>query len=473
MDSRIYMPRRVALFLAVCAFGAGLLVPGYAGAAGPAPDSMPTAANAGASVSIIVEAGIGRVITLPAPAANVFVSDPKVVEVRPASPTSLFLFGVSAGHTTVAALDANGQTVRQLDVTVRPSATVSRDAAQAIARVAPNGSTRVEVQPKRLVVSGKVATPADAQAAVDAAQAYAAEGQTVTNQLRVGESVQVGLRVRIAEMSRNVTRALGVNWQALGNIGHLAVHLATANAIGVAAGAGSLAAAALNDGRGNSVNALIDALAQDNLIHLLAEPNLTAMSGESASFLVGGEFPVPIAQQGGTISVEYKEYGVALAFVPTVLSGNRIRIKVRPEVSQLSNQGSVQISLNGPSIPALTVRRAETTIELGSGQSFAMAGLLMDSSTQSVNALPGIGELPILGALFRSDAFQRNETELVIIVTPYITRPVNDPSSLRLPTDGFHPPSDLERLLLLRQVGGSSPNRIAQRLPGQAGFVTE
>ena len=470
------MPRLLPLLLAGCALGAVLMAPGPAEAAGAAPDAIPPVAQpGGTAASIIVEAGVGRVITLPAAAANVFVSDPKVVEVRPASPTSLFLFGVAAGRSTVAALDANGQTVRQLDVTVRPSSTVSSEAAQAIARVAPGSRTHVEAQPKRLALSGKVATPVEAHAAAAATEAYAAAGQTVANQLHVEGSVQVGLRVRIAEMSRNVTRALGINWQALGTIGKLAVNFATNNAIGVASAAASAAGIGINDHRGNSINGLIDALANDNLIHLLAEPNLTAISGEPASFLVGGEFPVPIAQQGGTLSVDYKEYGVALSFVPTVLSGNRIRIKVRPEVSQLTSQGAVQISSgNTPiTIPALTVRRAETTIELGSGQSFAMAGLLMDNTNQAVNALPGIGELPILGALFRSDAFQRNETELVIIVTPYITRPVSDPSALRLPTDGFRPPSDLERLLLLRQTGIGSGTRLAQRLPGQAGFVTE
>jgi pilus assembly protein CpaC len=161
--------------------------------------------------------------------------------------------------------------------------------------------------------------------------------------------------------------------------------------------------------------------------------------------------------------------------VPTVLSGDRIRLKVRPEVSQLTTQGAVSISVGAfaISIPALTVRRAETTIELGSGQSFAMAGLLMDNTNDTVNALPGIGELPILGALFRSDAFIRNETELVIIVTPYIVRPVSDPSALRAPSDGFRPPTDLERLLMLRQVGRGTATHLTQRLPGQAGFIVE
>ena len=215
-------------------------------------------------------------------------------------------------------------------------------------------------------------------------------------------------------------------------------------------------------------------MAQDQLVHVLAEPNLTAMSGETASFLVGGEFPIPVAQQNNQISIEFKQYGVSLAFVPTVISGARINMRVRPEVSALTTVGAVQIGAGNSTIqvPALTVRRAETTVELASGQSFAIAGLLQDTTTMAGNALPGIGELPVLGALFRSDSFQRNETELVIVVTPYLVTGVANPSQLKLPTDGWRPPSDLERILLLRQ-SAREPGKAATapRIPGDAGFV--
>ncbi|MCW3475827.1 type II and III secretion system protein family protein [Limobrevibacterium gyesilva] len=452
-----------------------LMAPAATMAARPA--ATPTQAVAATQASLIVESGSGRVVTLPAPVANVFVSDPKVVEVRPASPTSLFLFGVAAGRTTVAALDAAGQTVRQYEVTVRPSAFGATEATGTIARTTPGGNVRVEAQPRRVAVTGKVASAADSQSAAAAAAAFAAEGQAVDNQLRVGSQIQVGLHVRIAEMSRSVSRAMGVNWQALGTIGSIgALPALTLNA-NAAAAVACLPWKVFPAGRcpqGASVNGLIDALAADNLVHVLAEPNLTAISGETASFLVGGEFPIPISQQNGSTTVEFKQFGVALAFVPTVLGEERIRLHVRPEVSQLSSQNSVQVSSGGAvlSIPSLTVRRADTTIELGSGQSFAIAGLLQDQTTQVTSAIPGIGDMPILGALFRSDSFQRNETELVIIVTPYIVRPVNDPSALKLPTDGFQPPNDIERLLLLRQTARSATG-MAQRVPSQAGFVVE
>ncbi len=222
------------------------------------------------------------------------------------------------------------------------------------------------------------------------------------------------------------------------------------------------------------MNTIIDALAQDNLVHVLAEPNLTTMSGQTASFLVGGEFPIPIAQSLGTVSVQFQQFGVSLSFVPTVLSSGRINLHVRPEVSQLSNQGAVQLSAGNSSIaiPALTIRRADTTVELGSGQSFAIAGLLQDSITQTDSGLPWLGEVPILGALFRSSSFQRNETELVIVVTPYIVHPMSNPSDVHLPTDGWGVPNDVERILLMRQSSRLPPSAPI-RVPGDAGFVLQ
>ncbi len=222
---------------------------------------------------------------------------------------------------------------------------------------------------------------------------------------------------------------------------------------------------------------MIDALAQDNLVHVLAEPNLTAMSGETASFLVGGEFPIPVAQQNNQVTIEFKQYGVSLAFVPTVMSGGRINLKVRPEVSALTNLGAVSFGVGNSSIqvPALTVRRAETTVELASGQSFAIAGLLQDNTTLTGNSgLPGVGELPILGILFRSDAFQRNETELVIVITPYPGQRHYQPRSDKAAD------RQLETAERSGAAAAAAPERERPergggwrraRIPGDAGFV--
>ncbi|WP_428377992.1 type II and III secretion system protein family protein [Lichenicoccus sp.] len=417
-----------------------------------------------------IEAGTGRVMPIAGIAANVFVADPKIVQVRPASASALFVFGLMPGRTTIAALDASGHPVGQYEITVRPGTYGAASAGQAIARALPDSHITLTTTPGGITINGDVASAADAQEALDIVRSYIPTGQTVTNQINVAGSVTVGLKVRITEMDRQVTRQLGVDWQAMGQLGKYAIGFATAN--GVAA---TVTSAFVN--KGITVDTVLEALSQDNLVRVLAEPNLTARSGESASFLVGGEYPVPVAQGGSSsnaISITYQQYGVSLSFVPTVLSSGRISLHVRPEVSALATtaaDGAVTLSQGSGSlqIPALTIRRAETTIELGSGQSFAIAGLLQDNTTQANNALPGLGEVPVLGALFRSDSYTHNQTELVIIVTPYIVGSVNDPDALQNTDNHYKAPNDIERVLLLRQHGGSSDVTV----PGDAGFVVQ
>ena len=433
---------------------------------------------------ITLDAGTGRVMQLGAGAASVFAADPKVAEVRPASATSLFIFGVSPGRTTIAALNAGGGPIAQYDVIVRPSAYGANEAESALARVLPGSSVHIETLQNGLAITGRVKTPGDADRAMQIVRGYLPAGQTVDNRLSVAAALQVNLRVRIAEMSRNVIRQLGVNWANLADLGKYAqIGLLTNNPLVNLTRTPNLLTGTYNfptAGHVVDINGLIDTLAQDELIHVLAQPNLTAISGEAASFLVGGEFPIPVAQQNNQVTIEFKQYGVSLAFVPTVGSDGRILMKVRPEVSQLTNQGAVQLSSGNSTIqvPALTVRRAETTVELGSGESFAIAGLLQDAVNVTGNGVPFLGDVPVLGALFRSDNFQRNETELVIVVTPYIVRPVADPTTLRLPTDGWKPPSDLERILLLRQSARPQADAAAAspappHIPGNAGFIVQ
>ncbi|MFZ4406662.1 MAG: type II and III secretion system protein family protein [Paracraurococcus sp.] len=422
-----------------------------------------------AGLPLAIEAGAGRILQLNRAAGSVFAADPRVVEVRPASPTSLFLFGVSPGRTTIAAIDGQGNPVAQYEVTVRPSGFGAGEAQSTISRLLPGQKIRTEQHGNGIALHGEVATAAEAEQAANIARGYLAEGQLLDNRLSVLGQVQVNLRVRIAEVSREVTRQLGVDWQAVGRSGNFALSLLTRNALFDAVNPSSAIGARFSDGR-SDINGIIDALAQDRLITVLAEPNLTAMSGETASFLVGGEFPIPVALRDNVVTVQFKQYGVSLAFVPTVMSQGRISLKVRPEVSDLTEQGAVRLSSGNSSIqiPALTVRRAETVVELGSGQSFAIAGLLQDNARTLGRALPGIGEVPVLGALFRSDRFQRNETELVIIITPYIVRPASEAVALRAPTDGFVPPDDVERVLLFRQL--ARQRGLPPRLPGAAGF---
>ncbi len=445
--------------------GAGLTGAGQAWASGRA---------------IAIEAGSGRLLTLSGAANNVYAADPKVVEVKPASATSLFVFGLSPGHTSVAATDGSGHAVGEYSIDVVPSSFAARATQHMIDHDPEQAGLRTEPRANGVALAGQAETPAEDQAGVAEARSAIGKDDQIDNRTRVAGSIQVNLRVRIAEMSRTLTRELGVNWQSTNTLGSEALQgvsfqdpVAT---LGAAESAISFISRFKGGARRATLDTIIDALSQDQLVKMLAEPNLTTLSGEPASFLVGGEFPIPIADQNNTITITFKQYGISLAFVPTVLSDGEISLHVRPEVSELTTQGAVSLSEGNSAIqiPALTVRRADTTVVLGSGQSFAIAGLLQDNTTDTGLGLPVLSDLPILGALFRSDSFQRNESELVIVVTPYIVKPAASPAVLHLPTDGYQPPNDIERLLRLRQTGarvagaGSVPH-----VPGDAGFLVE
>lgn len=428
-----------------------------------------------ATSAVLLDAGSGRVLTLPGPAANVFVADSKVAEVRPASPSTLFVFGVGAGRTTVAAMDSNGALVSQFDVTVQTSDYGASQAQAEIRRLVPNSDIHVRSLPTTLMLSGSVDSPADAARAVAVAKAFAVDKQTVENQLTVRSSMQVTLKVRIVEMSRSLSRKLGINWQALGNLGQIgSLPALVGNINGYANAATAGVAASGSQVASLGANAIIDALSAEGMVRTLAEPNLTVISGQPASFLVGGQFPIPVPGGAlGQITIDYKNYGVSLGFVPTVYSDGRISIHVAPEVSQLSNANAVTVSTSGSSIvvPSLTVRRAETTVELGSGQTFAIGGLLQDTVTGNRNSIPVLGDLPGIGPAFNDDQFQRNETEVVILVTPYVVRPVSDPSTLRVP-NAAPVSSDLDRLLYMRTSAGTGRPVLAPS-PGVAGFIVQ
>jgi pilus assembly protein CpaC len=483
--------------------------------AAPAPAPTPSTQRQ----AISIQAGTGVLLRLPQPAATVMSAEPAVARVQPASPTSLFLMGVAPGRTTIIATTDAGSAIVQYDVTVTPgpgglspvalpagvgsppgiaqgsgTGTISQATAlaiqAAIAQTVQGASgVRVRGAGTDAILTGTVPTAIAAQQAEAIARGYLGEKAAVVDNLTVLGAVQVNVRVRIAEIDRQVTRQLGFNWQALGNgpgwrfglLSGAAVSgpispllplglapLANSTAVANQIGAGFTSGNKLWD-----VNVVIDALAADQLITVLAEPNLTALSGETASFLAGGEFPVPIAgtTTNGTtnITVEFKTFGISLAVIPTVMSATRLNLRVRPEVSQLTTNGAVSVPISGGTltIPALTVRRAETTIELGSGQSFAIAGLLQKTTLDDTNALPWIGEVPVIGALFKSNNFQRGESELVIIVTPYVVQPASGPTALHAPTDGFRPATDLGRLLLGRQLAPG----LAGTPPLDAGFI--
>ena len=426
----------------------------------------------------------GRLIRLPRPAAAVFVADPEVADVQAHSPTLVYLFGRKSGTTTVFAVDAGEQVILQRDVAVSHHLSGLRQALDALGE---SGSVSVHSVDGGIVLDGSVEDPARAQEVRELAGRFLGENETLINRIEVTAPTQVSLRVRVAEVSREVTKLLGVNWDSIFKTGDVAFGLATGRAFNTG---GGLPFSRLTDQNGVAnalggryasnnvgVNGVIDALEREGLVNVLAEPNLTALSGETASFLAGGEFPVPIGRDKDQIQIEFKQFGVSLAFTPTVLGRERISLRVRPEVSDLTDKGSIK--MGDLVIPALSTRRAETTVELGSGQSFAIGGLIANSTRDNVDKVPGLGELPILGPLFRSTSFRRSESELIIIVTPYLVRPVAS-QRLASPGDGLNPAGDLERIIAGRlahaTVAPGAPDAVTTtrgRLAGHAGFILD
>lgn len=414
-------------------------------------------------LAIRLDVGKGALLRLDRDADTVFVADPEIADVKVKSARLIYIFGKVPGETSLYAVDAAQHVI------VNKPVVVKRDVARlqaAIDQLVPDGAVEVTAVDDSLVLSGHVDTPGEAEEARRIARPFVSDDKQLINHISVDGPNQINLRVRIAEVQHNVVKDLGINWNAVGYVGNFVLGIMTGNPVL----SGALAAPSIIGGSqtgnfvtnnvvgGNttnsafagfntsnvSINSVIDALDQNGLINILAEPNLSAVSGETASFLAGGEFPILVPQGtgGGTsITIEYKQFGVALAFTPVLLANGRISLRVRPEVSQLSTTGEVEI--NGYTIPALSTRRAETTIELGSGQTFAIGGLLQNNITDTINKVPGLNELPVLGPLFKSNSFQRNESELVILVTPYLVRPVSD-KRLAGPTDGFKPPNDYD-----------------------------
>lgn len=408
------------------------------------------------------------------PAATVFIANPDIADVQVLSPNAVMVYGKKAGQTTLIITDNTG--AQQVYRTIIVSQNLA-DLREALRTVIPGGQIKVEAIPNGIVLSGEAKDPSAVEDARRLAARYVPEqGGDIINRIRVKANNQVQIRVRFAEVAKDVDKRFGINWESIGNVGQFVFGMGTgADFINPATSAlfdrtslDGLTNDAIAGSFSNShfnINSMIDALSKDGFVTILAEPSLTAMSGETASFLAGGEFPIPVPQSTNTVTIEWKQYGVSLAFTPTIISDSRINLHVRPEVSQLTDVGAITLSSSSSnfSVPALTTRRAETTIELNSGQSFAIAGLLNNQQTQAVSKFPLLGDMPILGPLFRSSRFQNNESELVIIITPYVVKPATE-ENLSLPTDGYATPSDADRLWRLRHTN-SDPS--AKPLSGQ------
>src|SRR6516165_6400764 len=430
------------------------------------PSSPAAAPRGGAQIPanggrITLEVNKGTLVRLSGPAATVFVANPEIADVQVKSPTLVYISAKAPGETVIYAVDASDSVLMNASILVEHDISRLRSSLQ---QLAPGEQVSAASVDGNLVLSGVVSDAGRAEKvrALAASIAGEAKRSQVTNRLTVATPNQVNLQVRIAEVDVNVLKDIGVNWQKALNTLNPFVSFQTSNPVTI--GAETISTIHVGHVLGQAASATISALTQEGFITNLAEPNLTAMSGQTASFLAGGEFPVPIngssAATGGfpTISVEFKSFGVSLAFTPTVIDAQHLNLRVRPEVSELSTVGQVSVPLTSTAtvtIPALTVRRAETSIELGSGETFALAGLLQHMSTQLVSKVPWIGDIPIIGAAFRSDRFQRGETDLVVIITPYLVQPVQ--TRLAAPTDGLQLPNDAQRVLLSNKYRQGPP----------------
>jgi pilus assembly protein CpaC len=467
---------------------------GVALAALPTPNLRAAQVVTPTGAPILVDVSKGLIIRLDRPCSSVFVADPDIADVQLKSPTVLYIMGKGAGETTIYAVDQQDAVLLNSRVEVRQDVDRLQREIQQI-----NAGSKVTAKAvdDSIVLEGTVKDAAEGDDIRKIAARYVASPEQLVNKLTLDAPNQIDLQVRVAEVQRSVLKQFGINWDniqasaggtfgmvsavapltALGNsasgntitkiVPSLASNSSLTNAFNSSSGGpASIAGFAtptqtlIGNANNNNlfasfrsgdfmINALVDALAQNGLITILAEPSLVTVSGQKASFLAGGEFPVPVPQQGtGTtaaITIDWKQFGVSLNFTPTILADGRIALHVAPEVSELApNQG---ITVQGVTVPGITTRRADTTVELGSGQTFAIAGLLQNATQQQLNSYPWIGDIPVIGSLFRSTAFQRGESELVILVTPYLVKPVSSATALTTGNDGFYAPGDQDRVL--------------------------
>ncbi len=422
--------------------------------------------------------GRSQQVMLPSAITDIVVSDPQVADIEVKSPRQIWIFAKQLGDTTISATDASGRIVYTAQIRVVPR---MNSIDEMFEMAMPDAKINVMTMPGGILLTGSVVNPADIAEAEKLAAAFLDSGTRIISRLKTATPYQVNLQVRIAEVSRSLAKEISSNFEAQdidgpGGNGTLFVpnrgrdvaditnQFVTDPVTGVVTRSTNVA---FKQPSGTNTLSFfkslfgldmalgLDMAERAGLATTLANPNLTTMSGESAEFLAGGSFPIPVADSFGSVSVTQQTYGISLSYTPTVLADGRIRLQVNPEVSDITSNGAVRVG--GVEIPALLTRRVQTTVELGSGQSFMIAGLLSNSANSSVDKFPGLGDVPVLGALFKSTGWRRNQTELVIIVTPYLVKPVSE-DEIKLPTDGFNAPNDLERFLLHKQSttrGGS------------------
>ena len=421
---------------------------------------------------IAVVMGDSESLRVDMPFSEIVVGDPETADVNALTNKTLYVLGKKLGTTNVTLFDENKKLVAVIDIEVTHNLEGMR---QALRGAMPKTRISIRSVNGRVLLEGTVPSAPAAEKAMSIAKDFA--GGDVTNSMAIAANQQVNLEVRFVEVSRQAGKDLGINWS--GSSGGVSAGTGSAvggSPLGVGLGAlssslpfGSLLANILSGGVNADV--LITALEQKRLARRLAEPNLTAMSGEKASFLAGGEFPVPLSDDKGTVTVSYKTFGVKLDFTPIVLDDGLISLHIQPEVSEIDSAAGIRVSSTGVLIPGLSVRRADTSVELRDGQSFAIAGLLQTVNEKTASQVPWLGDVPVLGTLFRSSSFQKKESDLVIIVTPRLARPVGNRQELHDPLQNPLSSNEPEFFLLGKQE--VSRKTLDQTYNGQYGHIID
>jgi pilus assembly protein CpaC len=427
--------------------------------------------------------GVGKsiVIDLPRDIKDVLVADPKIANAVVRSAQRAYIIGAAVGQTNIIFFDSAGQQIAAYDIAVKRDLNGVR---AALKQALPNSDIQIEGLGDSVILSGTAASPIEAQQAGEMAARLAGNAEKVVNSIVVRGRDQVMLKVTVAEVARSIIKQMGIDLSGQLNYGTAVVNFNNANPF-TATGQPIVAGNAITTAFGStpSVKATLRAMESAGVVRTLAEPNLTAISGESATFISGGEFPISTGvtcqtTAAGSVgqcapSIAFKKFGISLNFTPVVLTEGRISLRVMTEVSEVSNDNSINIT--GVQVPSVKTRRAETTLEIPSGGSMAMAGLIQEQTKQAINGLPGLSQLPVLGALFRSRDYVNNQTELMVLVTPYIVRAVAQ-KDLSRPDDGFAAASDPQADLLgsINRIYGV-PGRVepARNYRGTYGFITD
>jgi pilus assembly protein CpaC len=444
---------------------------------------IPPIATDGQINARFLSLGIGKsiVIDLPRDIKDVLVADPKIANAVVRSAQRAYIIGATIGQTNIVFFDSAGQQIAAYDIAVKRDLNGAR---AALKQTLPNSDIMIDGLGDGIILTGTVASPIEAQQAGDLAARLAGGPEKVVNSIVVRGRDQVMLKVTVAEVARSIIKQLGIDLSGSLNYGTAVVNFNNANPFTVT-GQPLVANNAITTSFGStpSVQATIRAMESAGVVRTLAEPNLTAISGESATFIAGGEFPIPTGvtcqtTAAGAVgqcapSIAFKKFGISLNFTPVVLTGGRISLRVMTEVSEVSNDNSITVT--GITVPSVKTRRAETTLEIPSGGAMAMAGLIQDQTKQAINGLPGLSQLPVLGSLFRSRDYINNQTELMVLVTPYVVRAVAQ-KDLSRPDDGFASASDPQTDLLgsINRIYGV-PGRVepARNYRGAYGFITD